>query len=58
MSVKLLIVGINDASATELEAAVNNVVGGMAETQRATMEDYLSKSGAVDQIVRSGFIRY
>ena len=34
MSVKLLIVGINDASATELEAAVNNVVGGMAETQR------------------------
>jgi hypothetical protein len=51
MSVKLLIVGINEASATELEAAVNNVVGGMAETQRATMEDYASKSGTVDQVV-------
>jgi len=51
MSVKLLIVGINEASAAELETAVNNVVGGMAETQRATMENYLSKAGAVDQVV-------
>ena len=51
MSVKLLIVGINEASATELEAAVTNVVGGMAETQRATMDNYLSQAGGVDQVV-------
>ena len=45
MSVKLLIVGINEASATELEAAVVNVVGGMAETRRATMDNYLAQAG-------------
>lgn len=51
MSVKLLIVGINEASATELEAAVSNVVGGMAEMQQATMDNYLSQAGNVDQVV-------
>ena len=51
MSVKLLIVGINEASATELESAVTNVVGGMAETKRATMENYLAQAGGFDQVV-------
>ncbi len=44
MAIRLLAVGSNDASATELEKVVTNTLGEMVETQRATLDNYGSFS--------------
>lgn len=41
MAIRLLAVGSNDATAMELEKVVVNTVGDLAETQRATLDNYV-----------------